>query len=85
MTYIIMVEWLRLFDKRAQNPVLLLMDNFSVYEVVAELIRESNQPLKWTRIEWFPANTIERLRLQSIKYVSNIREAGREQGQTCSD
>ena len=49
------------------------------------LIRESNQPLKWTRIEWFPANTIERLRLQSIKYVSNIREAGREQGQTCSD
>ena len=65
--------------------MLLLIDNFSIYEVVAELIRESNQPLKWTRIEWFPANTIERLQLQSIKYVSNIREAGREQGQACSD
>ena len=56
MTHIIMVEWLRWFDKRAQKPVLLLMDNFSAHEVAAELIRESNQPLKWTRIEWFPAN-----------------------------
>ena len=33
------------------------MGNFSAHETAAELIRESNQPLKWTRIEWFPANT----------------------------
>ena len=33
------------------------MDNFSAYEAAAELIKESNQPLKWTWIEWFPANT----------------------------
>ena len=57
MTHLIMAEWLRWFDKRAQKPVLLLMDNFSAHEAAVELIRESNQPLKWTRIEWFPANT----------------------------
>ena len=37
--------------------MLLLIDNFSAYEAAVGLIRESNQPLKWTRIEWFPANT----------------------------
>ena len=57
MNYIIMVEWLRWFDNRAQCPVLLLMDNFSAHEAAVELIKESNQPLKWTQIEWFPANT----------------------------
>ena len=50
-----MAEWLRWFDKRAQKPVLLLMDNFSAHEAAVELLKE--QPLKWTRIEWFPANT----------------------------
>ena len=57
MTYIIIVEWLRWFNKRAQRPILLLIDNFSAHKATAELIKESNQLLKWTRIEWFPANT----------------------------
>jgi hypothetical protein len=33
------------------------MDNFSAHEVAVELIQQSNQPLKWTQIEWFPPNT----------------------------
>jgi hypothetical protein len=37
--------------------VLLLMDNFSAHKLAVQLIREGNIPLKWTRIEWFPANT----------------------------
>ena len=37
--------------------MLLLIDNFSAYKAAVGLIRESNQLLKWTRIEWFPANT----------------------------
>jgi hypothetical protein len=57
MVYQIMVEWLRWFDNRVQRPVLLLMDNFNAHEVAVELIQQSNEPLKWTRIEWFPANT----------------------------
>jgi hypothetical protein len=57
MVYQIIVEWLRWFDNRVQRPVLLLMDNSSAHEVAVELIQQSNQPLKWTRIEWFPANT----------------------------
>jgi hypothetical protein len=52
-----MTEWLRWFDKRASRPVLLLMDNFGAHELAVKLIQESNIPLKWTRIEWFPANT----------------------------
>ncbi|KIM93323.1 hypothetical protein OIDMADRAFT_137996, partial [Oidiodendron maius Zn] len=58
ITYLIIAKWLRWFDKRAQNPILLLIDNFSAYKAVVKLIRESNQPLKWTRIKWFPANTM---------------------------
>jgi hypothetical protein len=53
----IMLEWLRWFDTRAQRPVLLLMDNFSAHEAAVELLEASALPLKWTRIEWFPANT----------------------------
>jgi hypothetical protein len=33
------------------------MDNFSAHQLALELIEESDQHLKWTRIEWFPANT----------------------------
>ena len=33
------------------------MDNFSAHELAVDLIAESSRPLKWTRIEWFPANT----------------------------
>jgi hypothetical protein len=59
MNYKIMLEWLRWFDKRASRPVLLLMDNFSAHEAAVDLLEESGQgqPLQWTRIEWFPANT----------------------------
>jgi hypothetical protein len=57
MTYSIMIDWLKWFDQRAGRPVLLLMDNFSAHQVALELIEESSRPLKWTRIEWFPANT----------------------------
>ena len=57
MNYKIMLEWLRWFDKRASRPVLLLMDNFSAHEAAVDLLKESTQPLRWTRIEWFPANT----------------------------
>jgi DDE superfamily endonuclease/Fission yeast centromere protein N-terminal domain/Tc5 transposase DNA-binding domain len=57
MTYEIMIEWLRWFDNRVGRPVLLLMDNFGAHELGEFLIQESGQPLKWTRIEWFPANT----------------------------
>jgi hypothetical protein len=52
-----MLEWLQWFDKRASRPVLLLMDNFSAHEVAVDLLEESSQPLQWTRIEWFIANT----------------------------
>jgi len=52
-----MLEWLRWFDTRAQRPVLLLMDNFSAHEAAVEILEASALPLKWTRIEWFPANT----------------------------
>ena len=34
-----------------------LMDNFSAHVVAAQLIKESNLPLIWTRLEFFPANT----------------------------
>ena len=57
MNHYIMLEWLRWFDKRAGRPVLLLMDNFSAHELAVQLIKESDQPLKWTQTEWFPANT----------------------------
>ena len=57
MNYKIMLEWLRWFDKRANRPVLLLMDNFSAHEAAVDLLEESTRPLQWTRIEWFPANT----------------------------
>ena len=57
MNYKIMLEWLRWFDKRASRPVLLLMDNFSAHEAAVDLLEESTQPLQWTRIEQFPANT----------------------------
>ena len=57
MTHLIMIEWLKWFDQRAGRPVLLLMDNFSAYQLALELIEESSRPLKWTQIEWFPANT----------------------------
>jgi hypothetical protein len=33
------------------------MDNFSAHEVAVDLLEESSQPLQWTRIEWFIANT----------------------------
>src|SRR3981081_1730917 len=33
------------------------MDNFSAHEAAVDLLEESTQPLRWTRIEWFPANT----------------------------
>jgi hypothetical protein len=33
------------------------MDNFSAHELAVQLIKESDQPLKWTRTEWFPAST----------------------------
>ena len=56
MNHSIMIEWLYWFDSKVQCPVLLLMDNFSAHEAAVELIQESNKPLKWTRIEWFPAN-----------------------------
>jgi hypothetical protein len=57
MTHLIIIKWLKWFDQRAGRPVLLLMDNFSAYQLALELIEESSRPLKWTRIEWFPANT----------------------------
>jgi hypothetical protein len=57
MTHSIMIEWLKWFDNRAGRPVLLLMDNFGAHELAVELLQESDQPLRWTRIEWFPANT----------------------------
>jgi DDE superfamily endonuclease len=57
MNYSIMLEWLYWFDSRVQCPVLLLMDNFGAHELAVQLIEESNKPLKWTRIEWFPENT----------------------------
>ena len=57
MTHLIMIDWLKWFDQRAGRPVLLLMDNFSAHQLALELIEESSRPLKWTRIEWFPANT----------------------------
>jgi hypothetical protein len=53
----IMIEWLQWFDTRAQRPVLLLMDNFSAHEAAVEIIQASASLLKWTQIEWFPANT----------------------------
>ena len=52
-----MIEWLRQFDQYAKRQVLLLIDNFSVHELVVDLIVESGRPLKWTQIEQFPANT----------------------------
>jgi hypothetical protein len=51
-----MIKLLKWFDQRVGRPVLLLMDNFSAYELAVQLIQEGNNPLKWTRIEWFPAN-----------------------------
>jgi hypothetical protein len=58
MNHQIMLEWLRWFDKRAGRPVLLLMDNFSAHELAVKVIRDCREgPLKWTKIEWFPANT----------------------------
>ena len=57
MTHLIMIDWLKWFDQRAGRPVLLLMDNFSAHQLALELIEERSRPLKWTRIEWFPANT----------------------------
>jgi hypothetical protein len=57
MNHTLMIEWLRWFDQRAKRQVLLLMDNFSAHELAVDLIAESGRPLKWTQIEWFPANT----------------------------
>jgi hypothetical protein len=51
-----MIKWLQWFDARAQRPVLLLIDNFSAHEAAVEIIQASALLLKWTQIEWFPAN-----------------------------
>jgi hypothetical protein len=33
------------------------MDNFSAHELAVQLLQESSLPLRWTQIEYFPANT----------------------------
>ena len=44
-------------DNRAGCLVLILMDNFMAHGLAVELIKESDQPLKWAQIQWFPVDT----------------------------
>ena len=66
-----MIKQLQQFDKRAQKPVLLLIDNFSTYETIVELIKEGNQLLKQTRIKQFLANIISVFQLLDQGIIQN--------------
>jgi len=59
MNHHIMKEYLRWFDAqiRIQNKhALLLMDNFSAYELAVEQIEEMTTPLTNTKVMWLPPN-----------------------------
>lgn len=57
MNTVLMMEWLRWFDRRCQGrKVLLLMDNFSAHTAAVTAIRDSDTPLQNTTVAYLPPN-----------------------------